>query len=142
MIFLFVSFVILFTSLSSSYPDILYSNCKNSSVRVPAVVQWVIKDPALSLWFSGLRIQHCLCNSESSIPGLSIQCCRICCSGCSCSCGSDLILGPGTSICLGCSQKKKIPMFSVLVDITLLSLVSVAYDSWWFAFLCIWFFMQ
>ena len=41
------------------------------------------------MWHSRLQVWHCLC------------------SGSGCSCGSDLIPGPGTSVCCGCGQKRK-----------------------------------
>ena len=60
------------------------------------------------LWHSGLMIQlvsvEVLVLSLSWHSGLRMQCCRSCGIGCKSS--SDLISGPGTSICHKCSQKQ------------------------------------
>jgi len=64
--------------------------------EVPTVVQWV-KILVLSLQWLRSLLRHDL--TPGQYNGLRIQCC--------CSCGLDLISGLGTSICYGCSQKRK-----------------------------------
>ena len=70
--------------------------------EVPTVVQWV-KILVLSLQWLRSLLRHDL--TPGQYNGLRIQCCCSC--GVDCSCGLDLISGLGTSICYGCSQKKK-----------------------------------
>ena len=77
---------------------------------VPAVAQWVknliAAVPAVAqqhqqcLWSTGTQVQ-----SPAWPSRLRIQCCCSCSLGCICS--SDLIPGPGTSICHGMAKKEK-----------------------------------
>ena len=91
------------------FPGYMVSLCLNflrkSQTGVPAVAQRV-KDPMLSLQWLKPLLRHRF-DLWSSTNGLKIWCCYTC--GIDCSCGSHSIPGLGTSICCGCSQKKKKP---------------------------------